>query len=505
MGLIRRPAAHFLGTMANNIKVVPFLLLLVCVYSASSLRYNTRKHKSLKPLGIQTAWTENDIASAHDILDALRHKGKVVEKPEKDHHKGKAAHTPEKDRHKHKAAPAPKKDRHNNKAAHAPEKDRHQRKVVDKPEKGHHAHKMARTLEKSRRKEKTAHTPEKIRHRPEKEHRKGKMALPATLGGGMKNKLLKEYLPLSQIHYREILSDAVRALRNIVHRPWWITEKVLFGALTFGDNFGLTKNHVTISDGDIDFMIEIKDEAEWTRITADLRKELLSKPKSKQGWSWNSCRSFNHNIAPVRKYPKLLCETSFKTALGSVHVDFHSYVVSEKLNRIAMDPVCLENPVKCKTHWPFQAWGGAAPYRGLIADSKGKISSKVKFGPYDFQSVHDPVALLKKFNDKEYGNKNFHLQFQAFCLSGKQSDPVYVSKQLDQSPEATLALCEKSLALHYRGYSAFNMLYSDYCKKEKAAVKKHGGSAPNKMENTCKSFSQRRCKGEAPFHCSGFK
>ena len=110
------------------------------------MRYNTRKHKSLKPLGIQTAWTENDIASAHDILDALRHKGKVVEKPEKDHHKGKAAHTPEKDRHKHKAAPAPKKDRHNNKAAHAPEKDRHQRKVVDKPEKGHHAHKMAGRL-----------------------------------------------------------------------------------------------------------------------------------------------------------------------------------------------------------------------------------------------------------------------------------------------------------------------------------------------------------------------
>jgi phosphorylcholine metabolism protein LicD len=301
----------------------------------------------------------------------------------------------------------------------------------------------------------------------------------------------------SQKHYSLVLSKVVGVLEKVVQTPWWIVERSLLSALTFGSNFGFTPKNAAVGDSDLKFMVEIHDEADWARIKTAIEKEL-------SGWSFGKgCWGRNDGIAPKRKSPKLHCKTKAKFSMGdksyrlgldggAVDVDFHSYVVSKKLNRIAMDPVCLDAPSKCKTNWPFQVWGGAAPYRGLIVDFDGKFS-KVKFGKVVSKSIFDPITFLKLFNNKEYGSSNFHLQYKEFCLSNDVRNPLYKSRELDTGPAATLGLCEKSLQLFRAGYSSFYSLYSNECAEEHKFAGFNG--------TDLKGCERGRCKPRSTFQC----
>jgi len=336
------------------------------------------------------------------------------------------------------------------------------------------------------------------------------------LKGGLGNNLFQ--LAIEQ-HFYEIFDDLAHALNNL-HVVWWPIEGTLAGALRFGDNFGLTHQYMSFADRDIDVMIEVQDELHWTRIRDNLQSYFMKNAHSSD-WKWTKCSSHNHNIAVSRKYPKFKCDTSVQFQVkgrgrnaelgdGRIHVDMHSYFVSTESNRIAMDKKCFKTPRLCQNRWPFQSWGGVAPYKGLIVNDAGEFS-KAKYGKHILQSVFKPTIIMTRWNGKEYSSKQHrqqkapHMPFTEYCLKGDMNNPIYTPVVEDRSPLAVLKMCERSLYLHRNGFSSWYSQYSTDCAEEskKANIKRQYSFEPilTTSERMCIEYSQRRCGAPIDIQC----
>ena len=323
-------------------------------------------------------------------------------------------------------------------------------------------------------------------------------------------------LPFEQ-YFEEIFDDVHRAL-NSLDVKWWLVEGTLAGALRFGNNFGLTNKYMSFADRDIDIMVEVQDELHWTQIKRSLREHFM-KNSHPTGWKWTKCSQHNHNIAVSRKFPKFKCETSAffivkgpgrdrELGDGRIHVDMHSYFVSAERNRVAMDKKCLSNPNLCKNRWPFQSWGGSAPYRGLIVNGDGHFS-KIKYGQHTIGSVFDPIKIMTRWNGKEYASSQHHQQdgphmpFNEYCLSGTLESPVLKPVKADKSPGNILSMCEMSFQLNREGFSSWYSAFSKGCvdeaKNAKRAVRE--SAILSKRERMCIEYSQRRCGAPIDMQC----
>ena len=315
-------------------------------------------------------------------------------------------------------------------------------------------------------------------------------------------------LPFEQ-YFEEIFDDVQHAL-NDLGVNWWLIEGTLAGALRFGNNFGLTNKHMSFADRDIDIMVEVQDETYWTQIKDSLRKYFM-KNSHPAGWKWTKCSEHNHNIAVSRKFPKFKCETSAffrvkgpgrdrELGDGRIHVDMHSYFVSAERNRVAMDKKCLENPKLCKKKWPFQSWGGSAPYRGLIVNENGHFS-KIKYGQHTLKSVFDPIKIMTRWNGKEYSSSQHHQQdgphmpFNEYCLAGTLENPILKPVKADKSSDNILSMCEMSFQLHREGFSSWYSAYSKGCVDEAKNANRAVSESVilSKSERMCIEYSQRRC------------
>ena len=181
---------------------------------------------------------------------------------------------------------------------------------------------------------------------------------------------------------------------------WWPTEGTLIGCLRWGSNFGMTENGMLVTDTDIDLMVRVKDDQNWQVVKKEIEKRLKTLDPE-----WIKFESHNHDIG-ISREPKFSCYYNKRWGLKcygneDIHVDIHSYMVDEKNNRIFMDPVCNGNN-KCANKYPFQKWGGFAPYRGLIVDDKG-LFKKCKFGNMILNCPYQSRKLLSNWNDNEYG------------------------------------------------------------------------------------------------------
>ena len=312
-----------------------------------------------------------------------------------------------------------------------------------------------------------------------------------------------------ELQYSQVVKETFDAL-NTLDTNWWVVEGTLAGALRWGNNIGFTSKNIALTDTDIDVMIEIKDEEDWIRMKKTLKTNFLKNVHS-YNWRWTECNSYNHNIAPIRKYPKFKCKTSVssfsgsgtKGMTGSVHLDLHSYFVSQKLNKIATDPACFRNPSLCKKKWPFQYWGGIAPYRGLIVNTNGQFS-KVKYGSQVVRAAFDSVKLISAWNNGEYSSKmhntnkngNEHFPYNEYCIFGTLKAPTLKQVSKDKSPETALTLCKKSLELHQNGFASWYSKFSKDCiEEEKNAI------TYVKQTDRCKLYSERQCDSKKSYEC----
>ena len=267
----------------------------------------------------------------------------------------------------------------------------------------------------------------------------------------------KEYNPpaLEMLTYYKKAAKQVFGTLNEMGVEWWPSEGTLIGMLRWGDNFGEVDDGVLCSDTDIDIMVRVRNEKEWNEIKNKFSQKLLSDKM------WKECIPHNHNIGISRK-PKFTCYTyhKFGERLNSddtnIHIDLHSYFVDEKNNIICMDPVCLENPEICRNKYPFQKWGGVAPYRGLIVDKNGKFGQS-KFDDMVVPSPYHPIEILSLWNDGEYGDGNdLHLPKGNYCFKRKWIKNDYVLTANDRSKLRNI-----SKNLYREGYASFSSYYPE--------------------------------------------
>ena len=234
---------------------------------------------------------------------------------------------------------------------------------------------------------------------------------------------------------------------------WWPTEGTLIGCLRWGSNFGMTENGMLVTDTDIDVMVRVKDDQNWQVVKKEIEKRLKTLDPE-----WIKFESHNHDIG-ISREPKFSCYYNKRwgpKCYGNddIHVDIHSYMVDEKNNRIFMDPVCNGND-KCANKYPFQKWGGYAPYRGLIVDDKG-LFKKCKFENMILNCPYQSRKLLSNWNDNEYGTgDDLHLPrgncvFKNSCW-----------KNGDNTLSSTDKLRLKNIAkkLHDEGFESFYSYY----------------------------------------------
>ena len=234
---------------------------------------------------------------------------------------------------------------------------------------------------------------------------------------------------------------------------WWPTEGTLIGCLRWGSNFGMTENGMLVTDTDIDLMVRVKDDQNWQVVKKEIEKRLKTLDPE-----WIKFESHNHDIG-ISREPKFSCYYNKRWGLDcygndDIHVDIHSYMVDEKNNRIFMDPVCNDNN-KCANKYPFQKWGGFAPYRGLIVDDKG-LFKKCKFENMILNCPYQSRKLLSNWNDNEYGTgEDLHLPrgncvFKNSCW-----------KNGDNTLSNTDKLRLKNIAkkLHNEGFESFYSYY----------------------------------------------
>jgi glycosyltransferase involved in cell wall biosynthesis len=215
----------------------------------------------------------------------------------------------------------------------------------------------------------------------------------------------------------------------------------------------MTENGMLVTDTDIDLMVRVKDDQNWQVVKKEIEKRLKTLDPE-----WIKFESHNHDIG-ISREPKFSCYYNKRWGLkcygnDDIHVDIHSYMVDEKNNRIFMDPVCNGND-KCANKYPFQKWGGYAPYRGLIVDDKG-LFKKCKFGNMTLNCPYQSIKLLSNWNDKEYGTgDDLHLPrgncvFKNSCW-----------KNGDNTLSSTDKLRLKNIAkkLHDGGFESFYSYY----------------------------------------------
>ena len=235
---------------------------------------------------------------------------------------------------------------------------------------------------------------------------------------------------------------------------WWPTEGTLIGCLRWGSNFGMTENGVLVTDTDIDLMVRVKDDKNWEDVKKEIEKRLKTLDPE-----WINFTSHNHDIGISRK-PKFSCYYNERWGLkcydnADIHVDIHSYMVDEKNNRIFMDPVCNGNN-KCANKYPFQKWGGFAPYRGLIVDDKG-LFKKCKFENMILNCPYQSRKLLSNWNDNEYGTGgDLHLP-RGNCILKNNSFWKNGDNTLSSTDKSRLKNIAKKL--HDLGFESFYSYY----------------------------------------------
>lgn len=245
-------------------------------------------------------------------------------------------------------------------------------------------------------------------------------------------------------------------------REWWPTEGTLLGIIRWGDNFGELDGGTIATDVDIDVMIRVDDDEEWEQV----RNELSARFLKKMGWTHCNVRKVN-GISKSRK-PKLTCYTphDFGALCGpdsDIHVDIHRYMVDEKSNIIYTDRGCDVKPHLCKKKYPFQAWGGVAPYRGLIVNDNGEFS-KAKFNSMDVPCPYMYDEILSKWNGNEYGSgKTLHIPAGQICLdigNGKNNIFTWKKNGFDITGNDWTTLCKSAKKLESEGYASFSSRYS---------------------------------------------
>lgn len=241
-------------------------------------------------------------------------------------------------------------------------------------------------------------------------------------------------------------------IMNELNLEWWPTEGTLIGCLRWGSNFGMTENGMHASDTDIDIMVRVKDDQNWQVIKKEIEKRLKT-----QDPEWIKFESHNHNIG-ISRDPKFSCyynkRWGSKCRNDDIHVDIHSYMVDEKNNHIFMDPVCNGND-KCANKYPFQKWGGFAPYRGLIVDKNG-LFKKCKFGDMILNCPYQAIKLLSNWNDNEYGTgDDLHLP-RGNCIF-KNSCWKLTDNNLSNIDKQKLKNIAKKL--HDQGFESFYSYY----------------------------------------------
>lgn len=253
---------------------------------------------------------------------------------------------------------------------------------------------------------------------------------------------------------------------NDMKREWWPTEGTLLGIIRWGDNFGSLEEGIIATDVDIDLMIRVDDDEDWEQVRNELSNRLLKKI------GWTHCKLRKVNGIAKSKKPKLTCYTPhyFGSLCGpdsGIHVDIHRYMVNEKSNTIFTDYECDGNPHKCKNKYPFQAWGGTAPYKGLIVNENGEFS-KAKFNNMEVPCPYMYEEILSKWNGNEYGSgETLHLPAGQISLCNKVDKEknnmnIFTWKKngFDITGNDWTTMCESAKELQSKGYASFSSRYN---------------------------------------------
>lgn len=241
-------------------------------------------------------------------------------------------------------------------------------------------------------------------------------------------------------------------------REWWPTEGTLIGMLRWGGNHQQINDGILATDTDIDIMVRVKNEKDWENTKQAFQNYILEYP------DWTRCQARNDKIA-ISRNAKFTCHTlhNYGSACGKdvgIHVDIHSYMVDEGKNIVFMDQLCRDCPDKCKDRYPFQNWGGVAPYRGFIVDESGKFL-KAKFLDMDVPCPFKYIDILGGWNNFEYGHgDDLHLPIKNCCL---KSSNCWEYDGCELKSKDWEAMCKIAHNLERNGYASFSSRYPQKC------------------------------------------
>lgn len=265
-------------------------------------------------------------------------------------------------------------------------------------------------------------------------------------------KMTKTYYLTKTMHkYNQAAKELYTSL-NDMGVEWWPTEGTLIGILRWGKNFGKLDDGVIASDTDIDVMVRVKDQDQWESIKTELVTRFSNKTL------WRGCKNYKINGINA----KFTCYTHYSFGWKcwkntDVHTDIHCYMVDEELNKAYLDKKCLNG--ECKKIYPFQNWGGTAPYRGLIVNNQGKLA-KARFMNMDVPCPFYYIEILKNWNGNEYGNGNDLYLPKVNCVNkGKE----WIKNDYKITDHDKAVLCRYAKELKKYGYASFSEYYKEKC------------------------------------------
>jgi len=193
--------------------------------------------------------------------------------------------------------------------------------------------------------------------------------------------------------FRHSYNSLAKKLFNTLNEErleWWPAEGTLIGILRYGKNFENLPDFGPIgTDTDIDIFVRADTDDEWlnicTKVVEALQNVCFTHSSTSGTNVLNKCCIETDKFLILDHYPYF----------EKLHIDMHRYIVNEE-----------NNTASCTTHYtensyPFQKWGGAVPYRGMIVSNDGYLVNG-RFEDIIVPCAYDSIGLLSQWNRAEY-------------------------------------------------------------------------------------------------------
>jgi hypothetical protein len=213
--------------------------------------------------------------------------------------------------------------------------------------------------------------------------RKGKTNKKIQKGSSISNKL--------HIHLTNATNQFIEIMKTLPDIKWFFIEGTLISVLRYGANYGKIGNRINLVDSDIDIMVVAKSHQDWLDKITRIANKLMDKRWFYKEWL-TSTGYYKH----LKRKDKLkIYYPNNESCAVQPHMDIHS-LIDDGINEPYIHEYDRDTPGS--KSWPFYLWGGSIK-RDIIFPLQ-----KTYFNGYLVNIPNNPIELLSKWNNYEYGS-----------------------------------------------------------------------------------------------------